>query len=272
MVPAMACRAPRKVGQSKVEGRCRGCVGCKRWTRAQWLSRLLLEQVSQEKPPRMLTLTYRDESTFSENNVSLYVRSIRRRGDKLRFFGTSERGTKTGRLHHHMILWSDVDKETLTARWPHGFVGAASVRSVGGFSYVAKYAAKDAGVFGFRYSQGIGAEAAKHWQDEMKFRWLCGEYNLGKMPLPYASFIVMGRKRIIWLPENRYREVLRDLGVLGKEPFRIRDYESWGSQMRQRIEKEKNGQWRARLEDVLQYWTSMEMGIRELQQSASPYT
>lgn len=234
----------------------------------------MLEQVSAADWPRFLTLTYKDEGDFDASKMGVWVRSLRDSGFRCRYFGTSERGTRTGRLHHHVLYWGEGDDDILRSRWRHGFVGMRHVFSAGAFAYVAKYTHKALTVEGgTRYSKSIGGEAAAHWADEMKFRWQVGEYHKGKLPLPYAVFNMQGQRQKIWIPENRYKSLLRDLGVFTETPrVKSKDYEDWGFQMRQLIEKQENEEWRSVLTAFYMRAQGLEMEVRASQLSASPYS
>ena len=144
---------------------CGQCEGCKLEKARDWATRCVLE-AKYHSESCFLTLTYSDENLPSsldehKKNLNSFIDSLRNAGLKIRYFGCSERGSRTKRLHAHVILfgWCPGDLElyskgsngdflytskTLEKYWTKGFsiVGFMTFQSAG---YVARYTLKKSG-------------------------------------------------------------------------------------------------------------------------------
>lgn len=140
---------------------CGKCAGCARERSAMWTTRLFHERLMHERAT-FLTLTYDDLHLPSgppsikpvQDFLKRLRESRRRKGlSELRYFCASELGGRTGRLHHHMIVfgedWSprrDIrerywsPKPVLDA-WGNGNVIAAPA-DTNSLAYVAGYTLK----------------------------------------------------------------------------------------------------------------------------------
>ena len=144
---------------------CGKCEGCKLEKARDWATRCVLESKYHDESC-FLTLTYSDKdypATLEEHkrNIDSFIDSLRNVGLKIRYFGCSERGSHTKRLHFHVIIfgWCPDDLEVysrgshgdllytskfLQKYWYKGFsiVGFMTFQSAG---YVARYTTKKIG-------------------------------------------------------------------------------------------------------------------------------
>jgi len=152
---------------SKQLVRCGRCLACNIRRQSSWVLRMILEQQCSAHA-FFLTLTYADRyvpEKLDYDDISKFVKRYRSSTDStVRFFCVGEYGTKTGRPHWHLIVFSQ-DLERCPCRgsfnmiqWPLGgvFVGDASPASMG---YVARYALKSglrSNVVGMSRRPGLG--------------------------------------------------------------------------------------------------------------------
>lgn len=147
---------------------CGQCIGCRLERSRKWAMRCVME-ASMHKQNCFVTLTYDDEhlppdgDTWKRDFV-LFMKRLRKKYGKVRFFHCGEYGERNGRPHHHAILFgidfSDRERErgvswdqecgrsslcfsslALSALWSHGFstVGDCTFESA---AYVARYCLK----------------------------------------------------------------------------------------------------------------------------------
>ena len=74
-----------------------------------------------------MTLTYREDVSEADaarllgNYLKTLRRNYRKEGIELKYIQTTERGSKHGRLHHHLILSGGPDRDRLERLWKHGY-------------------------------------------------------------------------------------------------------------------------------------------------------
>lgn len=141
---------------------CGKCIGCKIERTRTTAVRLTHEQRCHEKSS-FLTLTYRDEAlpedgVLVKKDLQDFIRSLRDRKYKVRYYGVGEYGDRFGRPHYHVALfgedfsadrykWRQKGEHTLyrsdalEASWPQGHVeiGDLEYKSA---AYVAGYCLK----------------------------------------------------------------------------------------------------------------------------------
>lgn len=162
---------------------CRTCDQCVAVRRHNWVARAMAEKAMHPQT-LVVALTYSDETQFTRdgarffryNDVRLFLAALRdaikQKTGKvaaLRFIACGEQGSRNGRVHWHIVLFSDVDLLTIgkfsalwgpvTERkdiiapvgvdmprqwsmWPHGFVQVQEPNE-GGMHYAMSYALKD---------------------------------------------------------------------------------------------------------------------------------
>lgn len=100
---------------------------------------------------RLWTLTYETEPESEAEvlaDVARFMRKMRALIPKWRYLYVLERGSKNGRLHVHFATNAFVPKQTVAARWRHGFVDARRLSTGRGGDpraaarYLSKYVSK----------------------------------------------------------------------------------------------------------------------------------
>ena len=91
--------------------RCRRCLGCRKDLSEQWALRCMHESVFHDKSS-FLTLTYRPSclprnSSLVLSDVQKFIRALRDRGHKFRYFLTGEYGSLSGRPHYHALIFGE---------------------------------------------------------------------------------------------------------------------------------------------------------------------
>lgn len=162
---------------------CRNCDACVATRRQGWVARAMAEKAMHPQT-LLVALTYNDETQFNRDgarffrydDVRLFLARVRDAIKQstgqvaaLRFICAGEQGTKNGRVHWHIVLFSDVDllkigtfsalwgpvteysdivappntdMPRLWSMWPHGFVQVQEP-DAGGMHYAMSYALKD---------------------------------------------------------------------------------------------------------------------------------
>ncbi len=103
----MKCKYPiTHVDKGRAYG-CGQCVTCRINKRRQWTNRIVLE-ASLYEDNTFMTLTYSDENLPEDLSVSKYelqnfIKRLRKKHGKLRYFAVGEYGSQTNRPHYHVI-------------------------------------------------------------------------------------------------------------------------------------------------------------------------
>lgn len=89
---------------------CGHCLSCRLNKGREWAVRCVLE-ASLYNSNYFVTLTYDDDhlpssSLNARRDVQLFLRMLRRECPGVRYFGCCEKGSKTKRFHHHLILFN----------------------------------------------------------------------------------------------------------------------------------------------------------------------
>lgn len=205
---------------------CGSCDACVAVRRHNWVMRAMAEKAMHPQT-LVVALTYSDETQFTRDGAAFFryhdVRvflarlreEIKRATNKtaaLRFIVAGEQGSKTGRCHWHVVLFSDVDLLTIGvfeapwgvvteykdivakprvdmprswSMWPHGFV-QVQVPDEGGMHYAMSYALKDQ--FNSRKSEGSHRISKSE-------RFATGLFRMSKTPAIGAA----------WIDEQIYR-------------------------------------------------------------------
>lgn len=152
---------------------CGHCELCKSTKVEGFAHRCLLESQMYDRAPWFITLTYDDrhlpKKGSTPKHIELFLKKFRSRFDyygidyKIRYVAVSEYGSKSKRIHYHILMWNLPKWKYFQLRryvrksWNMGFVYVSQVSSnyiVKGtghklskpekcFEYVAKYIAKD---------------------------------------------------------------------------------------------------------------------------------
>jgi len=144
----------------KLDLPCSQCVGCRLERSRQWAMRCMHESQLHESSV-FVTLTYDDKHlcpSLNYRDFQLFMKRLRKKFSKARFYMCGEYGEKYKRPHFHACLfgvgfsdavpWSKSPSgellyrsPTLEALWPHGFSSFGSV-TFESAAYVARYVMK----------------------------------------------------------------------------------------------------------------------------------
>lgn len=268
----MCIRPMEKDGQTFA---CRNCDQCIAVRKADWVSRAVAEQAVSPYT-FIVTLTYNDETEHSRDSAAMFrysdvaawLKRLRRaveykvKSEQLnaspviRFICAGEQGSRNGRCHWHIILYSHVDltqigtftdangevvaPDNVVSRgrsqrrlswqhWPHGFV-LVQEPNEGGMAYVLKYCIKNQ--FDVEKSKGN----ARFRQSEV---YATGVFRMSKYPPigltyiqqllqemrdkgfcpPKLTFKIKGQ-RGYWWPSGQLRKLmLATIGEINQEYF-----------------------------------------------------
>lgn len=154
---------------------CGQCQNCRINKRRDWQARLLLE-ASAHAYGIFVTLTYADfgvPSVLDKNHAKVFIGCLRKIYPSLRYYLVGEYGTKTGRAHYHVHLFSDVPilERSLYQVWSYGRIHVGDTEPAS-LDYVLGYLLKASKVLRwpieekfpeFRYySKGLGKTAFPH--------------------------------------------------------------------------------------------------------------
>lgn len=100
-----------------------------------------------------LHLTYRDgehptDIEEAERHLDNYIRRLTRKYKKagivLKYIRATERGSKNGRIHHHLIISGGLDRDMLEKTWGKGYANSKRLQfNEKGIAGLAHYVAKD---------------------------------------------------------------------------------------------------------------------------------
>jgi len=139
-VLVLACSSPLMINDQLVS--CRQCDQCVATRIRSWCARAMLEKAMMPHTAS-LTLTYNEETEHSRNaarvfnypDVSSFLKRLRARiSDRMgrtgafSFIACGEQGDRNGRIHWHVLLFSEVDFLTL-GEWTDAFSGASFDRT-----------------------------------------------------------------------------------------------------------------------------------------------
>jgi len=121
---------------------CGKCVACLMSKRQDWITRLKMEHRASSGSV-FLTLTYDRENLpedgrLSKRDFQLFIKRVRKKVERLRYYCVGEYGSKTGRPHYHAVLFNVPPELKFDAFWKKGIthVGKVTAASV---AYVTKY-------------------------------------------------------------------------------------------------------------------------------------
>lgn len=185
---------------------CGSCVGCQIARARAWAIRCELEQAL-HPVASFVTLTYAERyapPTLSRKDLSRFVRYLRRKVGRFRFFGCGEYGELRERPHYHALLFGTADHQAAVESWGKGFVTMDPVNPAR-IAYTAGYCAKKLGFHrpageeidyrtGELYKHqppflqmsrnpGIGGEFRRHWRS-----WRTSAVWQGR-PMPVPRFL-----------------------------------------------------------------------------------
>lgn len=135
---------------------CGKCAWCRRAKRNEWIIRFGVE-MRHNLYTKFVTLTYDENSvprdidkdsgevyeTTDKTHVQKFIKRLRKKGYKFKYFLVSEKGPKSGRPHYHALFFSDdnLNQNVIQDEWPFGFVTVYD-SDEGALRYVTKYILK----------------------------------------------------------------------------------------------------------------------------------
>ncbi|UPW41895.1 replication initiator protein [Dipodfec virus RodF1_85] len=163
----MACNFPKIYNGCLCP--CGKCAGCIRSYRQVWITRAILESYCHdERTNYFVTLTYNDEwapadGSLRKRDFQLFIKRLRKKCGRCRYFAVGEYGKKSFRPHYHAIIYGFTgSSEDIQACWGQGFTFIGNVTPAS-CAYVAKYISK-------RYD--------KDWRERVESRGVTPEFSL----------------------------------------------------------------------------------------------
>lgn len=166
----MFCPSPREFKGRVIRcGKCKTCLAhsasVKRWV----VKTRIVAEIGAAQRTWFVTLTLRKNMSdqLGYRLVQRWLKRLRKASsDPIRYACVAEHGSKTGRLHYHVVLHGPISltERTVRSKWRGGIsqatlVGSTDARNVALYSSkVASYTAKGGR---FRFSQGYGSRPIK---------------------------------------------------------------------------------------------------------------
>lgn len=215
----MRCPTPQTVyphGNNKAEVvPCGKCLACLKTKRDDWSFRLMQEYKVSDSGC-FITLTYHSKYVpdygVSKRHFQLFMKRLRKKNGKIRYYAVGEYGTKTKRPHYHAVIFGlQATERIIRDAWPYGLVHVGKVTEAS-IRYCTKYViqrqesipkgfAKPFALMSRAY--GLGAKyltdgmmrfhwnAKTHWEshplDARNYTFIHGEK--GKLPRYYKEKI-----------------------------------------------------------------------------------
>lgn len=238
----LKCTNPVKLKDSDIPFRCGICKNCQNRRRLEWANRLLLEQSQNPIRPYFVTCTYAPEylpDNYSEclKFTQKWLKRVRKRIGKIRYFLVTERGTKKGRLHQHLILWT-IDARMnsielwsiLRKEWYYQRIEVQPIRSIGGFYYTAKYITKNLSPDGERgdWNRRLGMYEKKGrlftWSQKPmlgtkgldRYKLLIDKFHEKypkSLPPNYFNTPIFGKMERVYIPSDAYKRIVKEKGL-----------------------------------------------------------
>lgn len=207
----------------------------------EWSNRLLLECYQNPITPLFVTLTYDNERLPKNKAESLkytqkWLKRLRKKHGKLRYFLVTERGSKRGRLHHHLILWSEeliklkpLERwRTMHKLWGEMRLDVQEVRTKHAFLYTAKYILKNITDEKTESTIGIDNKTKKYrnkgrlasWSQSLgkpgieRWKYLTNknlQRNPDKIPCNYINMIFKGKLTKAYIPKDTYMKYIKEI-------------------------------------------------------------
>lgn len=184
---------------------CGGCLGCRKARAREWALRCSLE-LREHASSKWCTLTYDDDHlppTLRKRDVSGFLKRLRARGERVRFFASGEYGERTARPHYHAILFGLQAESAVALSWPFGFARVDPLTPAA-ISYVAGYCAKKIG-----------------WKLESGERV---DYETGEVFEWQAPFVQMSRRPGIGSAARKFSSSWRRFAVHAGSPMPVPRY------------------------------------------------
>ena len=187
---------------------------------------MMLETLGSGVRPWFVTLSYSPDALpqSAEEAMTLAVRFpryIRRQSLAVRYFMSTELGSLTNRLHHHLIIWCRWTaalsyirtRERLQKAWKNGYVWADSVKSGSGLAYAAKYAQKDQGKYSWSRFPMLGRPGVEIFERQVLANHSVRPYKSRSTMPAFLRVSVLGKPQEIRVPEPDIERLCSKLGV-----------------------------------------------------------
>lgn len=219
---------------------CNQCIGCRIDKSRDWATRIVHEAQMHEANS-FVTLTFApenlpDDGSVKVRDLQLFMKRLRKKIGKVRFFGCGEYGDNSDRPHYHLILfgydppdrtiWRKTQSGHLVYRsaileavWPFGHVeiGNVTIESAG---YVARYVTKKVtGAAAEAHYRRVDPQTGEIYQLSPEFIVMSNKpgigrdwYDLYSMDAFPSDFIIInGQRRPV---PRYYKKQLQDLDSL----------------------------------------------------------
>lgn len=299
---------------------CRTCNDCINTRKNDWVARAMAEKATTKGETLVINLTYRNNKDgskpanaklFHYRDVQLFLKLLRKAYSteykatgEIRYIVAGELGSKKGRAHWHMVLfsdrpistlgeWSDKDQKPQEAMrigskirqhwtlWPHGHV-TVDEPGQAGMAYVMKYALKD--MFNEVKSRGT----TRYTKSE---NHASGMFRMSKKPpigqryldeklqewgsrgvVPLRTEITVPDYKGYWWPRGKFREYLLDgLHEINERVKRNagRDAPQWSTLLASVSQMEKIKDWEA-LSYGEQIYSTQEIEVEKWKKQLRP--
>lgn len=196
----MRCISPLRLVSGTIVP-CGKCNYCLETRRIDWTFRLI-QEMKVSIGCVFLTMTYSDDvipefEFLRKRDVQLFIKSLRKRYGKLRYFAVGEYGTMTARPHYHALLFNCFPEFVYHDIWCKGnvYVGTVTNASI---HYVTKYHINPVGDCRGREPPfclmsrrpGIGSNylgSHRHWHRADKRNYVKLNGIMGRLPRFYRD-------------------------------------------------------------------------------------
>lgn len=225
---------------------CSKCINCKIKKMLRWKTKLLLESkttINNNGHMYFITLTYDNKNihkTNTENGNLWEAQKMFKRWRKnnknlkIKYFIVNELGEKTGRIHHHLIVFSNIDflekkpngkrinknyyYQNDNINWTNGFHSITKINTdkiehaEKTINYVLKYLTKNP--LNYSYSQKIGYQEMEKTADKDKGIFI-HKGNIIKLPnykniLPTDEIIKQNKLSNLYKSKKQGKENLKE--------------------------------------------------------------
>lgn len=181
---------------------CSRCAACLSRKREEWSFRLK-QQLKVSTSCIFITLTYKEENlpinengvaSVNKRDVQLFFKRLRKNSNQkeLKYYLSSEYGTKTFRPHYHIVLFDLINTDLILTSWGLGNIKVDKINDAR-ISYTTKYCITKSKIpkgattpFSLQ-SKNLGlnyVEKKKHWHEQDIKRMYCTNDNGTKIAMP----------------------------------------------------------------------------------------
>lgn len=235
---------------------CGKCLVCLANKRQEWIVRLYYEHRF-SKGSHFVTLTYDwnhypKDGRVSKREIQLFMKRLRKINDKLRYYAVGEYGSKGGRPHYHLLLFGNLDPETIRKAWQKGITHIGTVNSKS-IAYCTKYVIqpKKDGAFalmsrGYAIGSQYLSDASVKWHRENDYNHCIIDGKKVKLPRFFKQKIWYDKeelKRISnkskWEAIRKHRQEIRRLketGITNVKEYMLDQTRAFISRVKRKVE------------------------------------